>query len=298
VGVRRHEIAETAKRAAISTLKLIPSSVRGRSRRRVVLCYHSIDPELPFASASPTLFRRHLEWLKQHCNVVRFDEVQAVGIDVDERPTVAITFDDGYLDNFTHAYPALRALELPATFFVTVGLIERAPEVVGLFESQRRLRGVEGMTWDQLRELRDAGFSVASHTYGHPNLALLGRNEAAREIRRGKEILEEKLQAPDTVFAYPFGKPGHHFTRETAELVREAGYAAAGAILFRGVEAGDDPFAIPRFFVRGDDLSTLEEKVCGRWDAVGWMQEHLPGGLARTLFPADFAHDNEGIRDA
>jgi peptidoglycan/xylan/chitin deacetylase (PgdA/CDA1 family) len=292
--MRRHDIAETAKRAVISTLKLLPPPRRGQSKRCVVLCYHSIDPEQPFASASPDLFRSHLEWLKAHCEVVPFDVVQTSG--VGGRPTVAITFDDGYLDNFVRAYPMLRALELPATFFVTVGLIEREPEVVGLFESQRRLHAVQSMSWDQLRELRDAGFTIASHTYSHPNLALLSRDEAAREIGRGKAILEDKLQIPDSVFAYPFGKPGHHFSPETVELVREAGYRAAAAILFRGVEPDDDPFAIPRFFVRGDDVATLEEKVRGRWDAIGWMQEHLPGGVARALFPADFAHDNEGIQ--
>jgi hypothetical protein len=66
-------------------------------------------------------------------------------------------------------------------------------------------------------------------------------------------------------------------------------------VLFRRVKATDDPLAIPRFFVRNDDMQTLEAKVRGSWDAVGWAQERAPLALARLLFPADFAHGNEGV---
>lgn len=296
---RRHEFGEAAKRAAISTLRRFPSSTR-ELRRCVVLCYHSIDPQLPFASADPGLFEEHLEWLERTCTVVPLDDVPACaesdGAASDERPVVAITFDDGYEDNYVNAYPRLQALGLPATFFVTVGLIERDTSVVGRMEGLRGGARLRGMSWEQVTELHTAGFAVSSHTYSHPNLARLDHAAATREITRAKEILEDKLQAPDRYFAYPFGKPGHHFTRDTMDVLSEAGYSIAVSVVFRGVQAGDDPLAVPRFFVRHDDVQTLEEKVRGAWDRIGRVQSRLPASIARAVFPADFAHGNEGVQ--
>src|SRR5690348_14461190 len=108
------------KEAAIpAAAKLLPT--RHRSRR-VILCYHSVHSSKWFSSASPELFDTHLEWLKLNCDVVplgKLVEACAVG----SRPTVAITFDDGYLDNFEYAFPLLAKHRLTATFFVTVGLL-------------------------------------------------------------------------------------------------------------------------------------------------------------------------------
>jgi len=297
--MRRHELGEAAKRAAISTLRRLPAGRNG-SRRCVVLCYHSIDSQLPFASADPDLFARHLEWLSEACTVVGLDDVYECATDGsgarDDRPVVAITFDDGYEDNFLHAYPRLHALGLPATFFVTVGLVERDASVVARLEALRGGAAVRGMSWDQLTELREAGFTVSSHTYSHPNLARLDQAAARREITRAKEILEERLQTADRFFAYPFGKPRHHFTRETMDVLRGAGYDVAVSVVFRGVQPRDDPLAVPRFFVRGDDVKTLEEKVRGAWDRIGRVQARLPTSIARAVFPADFAHGNEGVQ--
>jgi glycosyltransferase 2 family protein len=293
--------ASRSKHRLISTLGRIPTTARRNGARVVVLCYHSIDPQLPFSSAHPKLFRSHLDWLKANCAVVSLENaLELVKSDRGksrERPVVAITFDDGYADNYEHAYPLLRALELPATFFVTVGLVDGDPAVISRLEALQGTgpQTIEGMRWEDVRELRRAGFGIGSHTYSHPNLALLNRTDAAADIDRAKTVLEEKLGASSDLFAYPFGKPGHHFSSETVEIVRRAGYAVAAAVLFRRVKSTDDPLMIPRFFVRNDDLQTLEAKVRGSWDAIGWAQEHVPLGLARVAFPDDFAHGNEGV---
>jgi peptidoglycan/xylan/chitin deacetylase (PgdA/CDA1 family) len=258
--------------------------------RAVVLCYHSVHPDLPISSADPELFRRHLEWLGDNCDVGTVDDVFATAKrcapDPDGRPVVAITFDDGYEDNFTYAYPQLAEAGMPATFFITAGLIDRDPAVVSRMASVRGVTDdvLTPMTWDNVRELHAEGFTVGSHTYGHSNLARLGAPEALAEIERGKAVIETQLEQPARVFAYPFGRPGRHFTHETVELVRRSGHDLATAVLYRGVRASDQPFEIPRFFVDGDDVGRLKAKVQGYWDPFGLWQEHGSTGMVSSYF--------------
>jgi peptidoglycan/xylan/chitin deacetylase (PgdA/CDA1 family) len=88
----------------------------------VVLLYHRINslPEDPyFLAVTPDNFRAQLLLLKQNFDIVRFGEDWS-GL---TRPSAAITFDDGYADNLIHALPVLEEMEVPATFFVSTGII-------------------------------------------------------------------------------------------------------------------------------------------------------------------------------
>ena len=109
-------------------------------KRVVVLCYHSVHPSRPFASASPADFGRHLDWLLAHCEVVPLDRILDAANTPQgrERPVVALTFDDGYADNYEFAFPLLQSRGLTATFFVTVGLLERDAEVLARLQALRR----------------------------------------------------------------------------------------------------------------------------------------------------------------
>jgi peptidoglycan/xylan/chitin deacetylase (PgdA/CDA1 family) len=274
----------------MSAVTRVRPKVDPAARRVVALCYHSVDPHLR-ASIAPDLFRAHLEWLNEHCAIVPFDQLVAVASDPQSvtRPVVALTFDDGYADNFEQALPILAATQTPATFFVTAGFVDGDPNVVNRMRTLRRVAQVRAMSWDQLRELRSAGFAVGSHTYSHANLASLSAADAANEIERSKAILEEHLDAPVPLFAYPWGRPRRHFTAETEHLVAKAGHTDAAAVLFRPVEPSVDRLAIPRFFVAaGDGIRTLEQKVRGSWDIVGDMQERFPRWLLETALDRAF----------
>jgi hypothetical protein len=119
----------------------------------------------------------------------------------------------------------------------------------------------------------------------------LSATDATREIRRAKEILEDRLEAPVPLFAYPWGRPRRHFTAETKDLVAQAGHTDAAAVLFRPVEPADDRLAVPRFFVSGESIRTLEQKVRGSWDIVGHMQERLPRRLLATALDRAFGSE-------
>jgi peptidoglycan/xylan/chitin deacetylase (PgdA/CDA1 family) len=265
-----------------------------RSRERVVvLCYHSIHPTKSFASATPELFARHLDWLAESCHVVPLRAVAAGDTAAGRggtRPTVAITFDDGYADNFEFAFPLLQARRIPATFFVTAGLADHDPRAVARMQQLRcsEYADVRPMEWTDLQTMHAAGMEIGAHTCTHPNLARLSRSAAADELGRSKAILEDRLGIPIRSMAFPFGKPGRHFTPETVALAVAAGYEHACAVLFRAVRPTDSRLTIPRFFVTRDDVGRLREKVLGAWDVIGAWQEHCPLWLARCVAPADF----------
>jgi peptidoglycan/xylan/chitin deacetylase (PgdA/CDA1 family) len=235
-----------------------------------------------FRSATPDLFSQHVAWLKQNCLVVEFSRVVlAAKGSLCDRPVVAITFDDGFADNYEYAFPVLQQHGVPATFFITAGLLEKNPIV--LERLQRlwgvRAEGIRPLDWPAVREMRRAGMEIGAHTYSHPNLARLDRHAAELEVRRSKEIIEDRLGAPVGIMAYPFGKPKHHFTAETVGVVSSAGYEYAGAVTWRGIRASDSPFRIPRFTCTEDSVSTLRDKVTGAWDLLGTWQEREPQGI-------------------
>lgn len=252
--------------------------------RAVVLCYHSVHPTRPLASARPESFEQHLMWLKEYCVSVPFGSVlPEAGRERRDRPLVSITFDDGYADNHQYAFPLLCKYGVPATFFLTVGFLEHDPAVVDRFRcfSSGDPEGTRPLTWSQVREMRQAGMEFGAHTYSHPNLARLPAAAVEVELRRSKAIVEDRLGERVTLTAYPFGKPKRHFTAETMRIVSKVGYDCAAAILFRSVRARSCRYAVPRFYVTGDSLRTLQEKIFGAWDLLGLWHERAPAFLQR-----------------
>lgn len=259
--------------------------------RAIGLCYHSIHPTKSYASVTPLMFERHLEWLSAACDVVPFRALPETARQAGhQRPKVAITFDDGYADNFEYAFPLLQKYSMPATVFITAGFIARDPGVLARFTTLRGTSVAETrpLQWSQVREMLTQNIEVGAHTYSHPNLAFLDRAQTRRELGVSREILEDGLQIPIAMMAYPFGKPKRHFSRQTVESVREIGYTQAAAILSRAVRYCDSSYALPRFFATGDTVADLARKVRGDFDYIGIWQEHAPLLIARVVSPGDF----------
>jgi peptidoglycan/xylan/chitin deacetylase (PgdA/CDA1 family) len=119
-------------------------------------------------------------------------------------------------------------------------------------ESIRELSGVAlrdnlMLCIDKVVALRRAGIQIGAHTVTHPILACLTSDEARDEIVRGKRELEEIIQEPVTLFAYPNGRPNRDYNAETVALVREAGFDAAVTTTWGAATSQADPFQIPRF---------------------------------------------------
>ena len=98
--------------------------------RGVVLLYHRIDDrdDIHQLGVPPALFDSHLQWLTERCSVVPLDELLAAAPGALPDRAVALTFDDGYLDNLETAAPLLQRHGLPATFFVTTRWLDAPGE--------------------------------------------------------------------------------------------------------------------------------------------------------------------------
>ncbi len=269
------------------------------SGRVVVLLFHSVSDTAPHASATPLAFREQLAWLQEACEVVPFERIldRANG-DHSGRPVVAITFDDGYADNYEHAWPALVEYKLPATFFISTGLIDGWASVNQRFMrlQDAQATDVAGMSWSQIKEMHASGMTFGAHTVSHANLARLDDDTVRWEIGESKDRLDDQLSMATNCFAYPFGKPKHHYTPRTVELVREAGFDIAAAVNDRGLRSTEDAFRIPRMSVNQDDLATLQAKVAGRFDPLGLWQERAPQWLSHLVSPANSHRDVASLR--
>jgi peptidoglycan/xylan/chitin deacetylase (PgdA/CDA1 family) len=277
----------TLKRAAGAGARRLAPAPEQRGRR-LVLCYHSVSPSPSYLSLSPELFDAHLEWLQHHCSVVSLDELVAGRRDA-PRPRVAITFDDGYADNHTHALPLLAARGLTATFFLTAGFLERDPQVMAQLADTWRtpVDRLAPLGWEQVEEMRAAGMGLGSHTWSHRNLAQIDEAAVDLELTRSKQVLERRLSAPVTAVAYPWGKLRRHVTEGTFAAAEAAGYRLGVFSLPRAVRESDPPLRIPRFGVGSEPVDSLAGKVAGAIDWHGAVHERMPAFAARALWPDD-----------
>jgi peptidoglycan/xylan/chitin deacetylase (PgdA/CDA1 family) len=193
--------------------------------RVTVLLYHRVSDEVrDNLTVGVAQFERHMALLRQHCRVVSIEDVVDMqAVPRTDRPLVAVTFDDGYLDNFTHAVPILRRHGIPAAFFVSTGIV--ASDLPFPHDVRRGNDPIPVMQWDQLRDMQRWGFTIGSHTVHHIDCAAEPADRVRAELASSRDDLQRELGARDRMFAYPFGGR-QHMTAERLALVREAGYAA------------------------------------------------------------------------
>jgi peptidoglycan/xylan/chitin deacetylase (PgdA/CDA1 family) len=271
-----------------------------------VLCYHHVaetegdDPGGLFIH--PKMFNDQLGLLrKQGYSPVSLDQLYGHvtgGPELPEKP-VAVTFDDGYLDNWTYAFPMLRHYEVPATIFVVTARVgEGTPRPTlddvregkltreALDQAHREAGGNSSayLNWNELSRMRATGLvSVAGHSHTHLDLARAERQAALDELRTSRGMLQEKVGGECTDLAWPFG----FHSRSAERTVRTAGYRAAFRVstrLFggRGNRRGANPLALRRLAVTRDlDLEKALEffhqpSLPARLRAVrGFVRYHL-----------------------
>lgn len=168
-----------------------------RSARSAILMYHSLDTSGSVISTPPELFRRQMEQLAEsRLPVVPLAEVtKAPG-------SVALTFDDGFLNFLVHALPILQKYRFPSTVFVISGFCGKRND----WSCQGKYApSLEVMGWSELRELVRCGVSIGAHTVNHRKLTGLPEEAVRREMRDCRFELEDRTGASVEAFSYPYG---------------------------------------------------------------------------------------------
>jgi peptidoglycan/xylan/chitin deacetylase (PgdA/CDA1 family) len=317
---------------------------RGCDRRFspfAVLLYHRVndlrDPFFPALAVG--VFDAQMNYLASHFNVISLSRLldgldQGTGI---APRTVAITFDDGYRDNYLYADPILKKYGLPASLFVATGYTDTSrtmwndriagaikatnrrvlnlelpaeslclpldsrrskvgalglilEKLKGLPESQKRTitdaivqqLGTRSSSsdrmmlgWSELREMLCSSWEVGSHTVEHRILTRISHAEMESELIDSKRILEQELQTPITLLAYPNGKD-QDFADVVKASAQSAGYRAALTTL-TGLNAEDfERFEIHRISPWEEDLSIFALKLEWMfWKSAAERPKHL-----------------------
>lgn len=215
-----------------AVLKFIPS------RGAVVLMYHSVGENDEFFTVSPKVFEAQMCYVhEQGFNVVSVLDLYLMlknGTTIPKK-TVVVTFDDGYEDNFTEAFPVLSKYQIPATIFVST-------ERVGKQVVARKGSSLSFLTESQIKTMHESGLvAFGSHAHEHVKLGHIEPLSVSHQFETSKGILERIVGVKPYAVAYPFGS----VTSAVEEKAKE--FFTIGFGVKKGrVYLGDNLFAVKR----------------------------------------------------
>jgi len=205
-----------------------------------ILMYHHIrdfsDPNDQIGtnlSVSPNSLARQLDLIAQRGYTTTTFEQLSLGKIVNK--PIILSFDDGYENFYTNAYPELTKRGMTAVVFIITGL-----------------HSADYLTEGQIKEISDAGFEIGSHTISHPDLSKSTPGKVLSEVGESKKSLEQITGKAVHGFCYPSGK----YNQSVIEAIRESGYSYATTTK-SGIGDFSSPFELSRYRVNRDtDINT------------------------------------------
>jgi peptidoglycan/xylan/chitin deacetylase (PgdA/CDA1 family)/O-antigen ligase len=182
---------KTLVRRGAKAAALLPGlATRRRPGDVVILLYHRVGVGRGEIDLPVQVFERQLDTLAARDRVLSLEAALR-----QNGGGVVLTFDDGYGDFHRHVVPLLVRYRAPAVLYLATSLVE------GVDSRSNE----DALTWSQLREAVSTGLvTVGAHTHNHKELAHASEAEAEEEMRRSKELIEDRLSLPCRHFAYPF----------------------------------------------------------------------------------------------
>lgn len=256
----------------------------GVGAHTTILMYHGIcdRPEPgrhPYFKTvtSTTRFAEQMEWLAESgAEVVPLEAwnsptletalPEVDGLTKRSGPKVILTFDDGFQDFDTGAFPILRSHRFPATVFLPTAYIGTGLEL---------LPGVKHLDWNSVEKLAGAGIRFGSHTATHRPMATLTSREIMVELRTSAADISKHIETKVTEFSCPFAFP--QADRATLQAITSAlttcGYTVAVTTKIGRVNPSDDALSLRRIPVNGeDDRKLFLAKLAGGYDWLGGVQ--------------------------
>lgn len=177
---------------------------------------------------------------------------------------VVITFDDGFRDFYTEAFPILQKYGFAATVFLPTSYISN---------NRCKFKDKECLTWSEVLELNKAGITFGSHTSMHPQLRYLTDKEIRNEIEFSKKDIELNIGETVKFFSYPYAFPedDRNFSDNLRIMLKDCGYMGGVSTRLGTVNNKDDIFFLKRIPVNScDDSPLFRAKIKGGYD---WLQK-------------------------
>ena len=220
-----------------------------------ILMYHMISDHKKNAKfnglrVNPKIFEKQICYLKE--NGWTFYTMSELIREKNNLPlkSIAITFDDGYEDNYTNAFKILKKYNAKATIYIVVDRHNRE------WSSKRKAKNSNGelkdepkLTDAQVKKLLESGLiEIGSHTMTHDNLPNLTLEEKKYEIVSSKKNLEQTFKIKCNSFCYPFGL----YDKEDIDIVKKASYTNATTTT-KGISKDFNIYELKRVTISGKD---------------------------------------------
>ena len=203
-----------------------------------ILMYHVIAPPLPGAPypdlyVKPSDFSAQMRWLARHgyhaVTLQRVYDHWTEGRALPAHPIV-ISFDDGYLSQYTRAYETLLRYHWPGVENLEVNFLQPAG----------------GLRPWRIRKMIAAGWEIDAHTLTHPDLTRIGDTQLQREVAGSRAVIRRDFHIPVNFFCYPAGR---YDARVIAE-VRSAGFLGATTTTY-GLARPPNLYTLDRIRING-----------------------------------------------
>jgi len=157
-------------------------------------------------SVSPAKFDTQMKWLSDNAYKTVGFQYLLEPYKIANKPII-ITFDDGYRDAYTNAFPILKKYNFTGVFYIIIDSVGKP----------------EYLTWEMIKEMKNAGMQFGSHTLTHPDLRNISASDLDFQLRKSKEKLDKELGQSTTDFCYPAGK----YNEDAITALKNIGYKTA-----------------------------------------------------------------------
>ena len=190
-----------------------------------VLLYHDIqesfEPDRAVITVTQEGFEEHINALLNNGETpVRFEDVYNASegkTALPEKPIV-ITFDDGYLTNYTYGFPIIQKYKVKTTIFIVTDTVGKDT-------------GNPHFTWEQAKIMQRSGLvSIQSHTNTHEDILTLDNYNVIRELRLSRYMIEKNLEIKCDILAFPFG----NCNDAVVDAAHKAGYKVVAKVGEKG----------------------------------------------------------------
>lgn len=219
-----------------------------------ILIYHQVGSGIGRQmEVTKPAFRNQIDWMEDNGEIVDLGTALAQRSGPRSFKQFVLTFDDGYHDVFSNAWPLLRDRAIPFTIYLTTDPVEsRVPLTPG--------GKADPLAWSEIREMLDSGLlTLGAHTHTHADLRVCDAGEITAEIERSNELIAQRTGVEPLHFTYPWG----YWTESADRIVRSA-YDSATLGSGSPVTSNTDVFKVNRIPVQLSDRSFFfKRKMAG-----------------------------------